>query len=114
MRFTITRSQVALAGLALFAACEQPPSPLDPDYSILSVSVTPALDTLRVGGSVQLSAVVLMSNHRPPRPVTWSSSTPGVGTPWSTASPTMPKPCSPPHSRRASPSGSSNEPRCGG
>src|SRR6266513_1345003 len=56
------------------AACEQPPSALDPDFGVTSVGVTPQTYVLQVGDSVQLTATVVTSNGRPPHAVSWTSS----------------------------------------
>ena len=74
MRFSTQRRWVVLGALALVSACEQLPSPFDPDFGVTAVAVTPSAYTLQVNDSVQLTATVVMSNNRPPRAVNWSSS----------------------------------------
>jgi len=66
------------ATILLAAACEVPMAVSDPDFSVVSVTVAPKSVMLSVGDSMQLSATVLMSNNRPPRSVSWTSSTPAV------------------------------------
>src|SRR6266550_499060 len=74
MRCTTSWVWSALVGGALLAACEQPPSALDPDFGVTSVGVTPQTYVLQVGDSVQLTATVVTSNGRPPHAVSWTSS----------------------------------------
>jgi len=77
MRFPTTWVRVAVVTGAALWACEQP-TPIDPDLGVVSVSVTPSHDTLLIGDSVSLTAIVVMSNNKAPRAVHWTSSAPAV------------------------------------
>ncbi len=68
------RTLMPFAAVLLAAACEVPMTVTDPDFGVVSVTVVPKTITLSVGDSLQLSATVLMSNNRPPRSVSWTSS----------------------------------------
>ena len=70
----LIRTMMPLAAVLLAAACEVPLAVSDPDFAVVSVTVAPKSVTLSVGDSMQLSATVLMSNNRPPRSATWTSS----------------------------------------
>jgi len=68
----------AFAAGAVFSACApSQDSPLAPDLSVISVTITPAPDTIRVGATVQLTATIVASGNRT-RTATWSSSAAGV------------------------------------
>ncbi len=70
----LIRTMMPLAAVLLAAACEVPLAVSDPDFAVVSVTVAPKSVTLSVGDSMLLSATVLMSNNRPPRAVSWTSS----------------------------------------
>ncbi len=73
MRFPTSWHRAVLLCFALFAACEQQPDAFGPDFGVLSISLTPSIDTVLVGDSVQLSATVVMNNNQPPRGLNWTS-----------------------------------------
>jgi len=74
------RTIATFSAALLAAACERLPQALGPDYGVISVTVEPRGITLVVGDSVQLTATIIMSNNRPPRSVSWTSSNTSVAT----------------------------------
>lgn len=68
----------AVAAGAVFSACApSQDSPLAPDLSVISVTITPTPDTVRVGASVQLTATIVASGNGT-RTATWNSSVAGI------------------------------------
>jgi len=73
------RTIATFSAALLAATCELPP-PLGPEFGVVSVTVQPKGITLVVGDSVQLTATIIMSNDRPPRSASWTSSNANVAT----------------------------------
>jgi hypothetical protein len=65
------------AGVVLSACAPSQDGPLAPDLSVISVTIAPNADTVCVGDSVQLSAIVVASGNRT-RTANWSSSAAGT------------------------------------
>lgn len=74
MRSTYFKLSSFLAALALAGGCERSQTALGPDLRVTSVSVTPRIDTISIGDTVQLAATVVMSGGKAPRAATWSTS----------------------------------------
>ena len=64
---------MALAVVAVIAACERQQTPLDPTLSVVAVTITPPADTIQLGDSVQLAATVVMSGNQRARAASWAS-----------------------------------------
>ncbi len=73
MRFPTSWQRAVLLCVALFAACEQQPNALGPDFGVVSISLSPRVDTVQVGDSIRLSATVIMNNNQAPRALNWTS-----------------------------------------
>src|SRR6266513_1168724 len=73
MRLPTIWYRAALLGVALFAACEQLPNALDPDFGVLTIALAPHIDTVLVGDSIRLTATVVMNNNQAPRALNWTS-----------------------------------------
>ncbi len=77
MRYSNLWPAAFAAGAVLSACAPSQDSPLAPDLSVISVTITPAADTIRVGSTVQLTATIVASGNRT-RIATWSSPSAGI------------------------------------
>jgi len=73
MRFRRTWPRAVFLSVALATACEQVPSLNGPDLGVVSLALTPRVDTVVVGDSLLLTATVVMNNNQAPRSINWTS-----------------------------------------